>query len=238
MRPSRRRSSRAWRAGIADGQRATDAPPASGLDCDVRPFLDRYRQPPAVRRDLSLFQALLSHDGARAVMAGTGAEYAWTGSSPLRESDETAPHTLYDCQGRDPAHGLRCGRDSRRPGCFGGVFRLYGPAASPPPGRLLSDVARALVCSEVVESTEGRLAATFCTSTMAPGLSCARSRQTGTARSIPALVEQSRCGSSSRHWPQRPAVPNNSCASEYVLRDILKFRPKTTREEGLAKTYA
>ncbi len=201
---------------------------------------------------LSLFQAFLSYGGNRAVMAGTGAEYAWTGSSPLRESDETAPHTLYGIA-KDATRRMVCaaGETAGVPVAWGRIFWLYGPAE--PPGRLVSDVARALVCGEVVETTEGRQARDFLhVDDVAGAFLCALASDwhgpinIGSGRAVPVReVVEGLAAASGRpelvRFGVRPTPatdPARVQADVSVLRDILKFRPETSLEKGLAETYA
>ena len=93
---------------------------------------------------LSLTRAFIGHGGRRAVMAGSCAEYDWNGGGRLSEDSPLRPATLYGVA-KDAARRAVCagGEAAGVPVAWGRVFWLYGPYEAP--GRLVSDVCRALV---------------------------------------------------------------------------------------------
>lgn len=92
--------------------------------------------------------------GQGAVLAGTCAEYAWTGSSLLGDDTHIAPATFYGTVKdslRRTALGL--GDIHNLPVSWGRIFWLYGPGEAR--GRLVSDVCVALAKGQRVEVGEG-----------------------------------------------------------------------------------
>ena len=83
---------------------------------------------------LDLFESFVRVGGKRAVFAGSGAEYDWTGPSLLSESAETRPATLYGVA-KDAVRRIVCMPFASGVSvAWGRVFWLYGdhePAGSP-----------------------------------------------------------------------------------------------------------
>ncbi|HEY7953342.1 MAG TPA: NAD(P)-dependent oxidoreductase [Solirubrobacteraceae bacterium] len=108
-----------------------------------------------VAASLALLRAFGEAGGRRAVVAGSCAEYAWQAETHCSESlTPLQPATLYGAA----KHGLHAVARAwaRQVGvalAWGRIFHLYGPHE--PPGRLVSDVARALLRGEEARCTPG-----------------------------------------------------------------------------------
>lgn len=102
----------------------------------------------------ALLRAFAEVGGERAVMAGSCAEYGWTGEGRLYEDSLLAPTTFYGAV-KDATRRAVCafGDQAGVEVAWGRVFWLYGPGEAA--GRLVSDVAAALSRGEPVETTEG-----------------------------------------------------------------------------------
>lgn len=108
---------------------------------------------------LALLRAFGDAGGRRAVIAGTCAEYAWQQHTHCVEEDRAGgtpilPATLYGAA----KHALRVVAEAwaHQTGmafAWGRVFHVYGPHEQP--GRLVSSVARALLCGEEALCTSG-----------------------------------------------------------------------------------
>jgi nucleoside-diphosphate-sugar epimerase len=99
-----------------------------------------------------LLEAFAASGGTRAVVAGTCAEYDWSGDGALSEaSTPLAPRTAYG----EAKNALRVAAE-RLPVSlgWGRVFFLYGPHEDP--RRLVASVARSLVAGEPARTTHGR----------------------------------------------------------------------------------
>lgn len=111
-----------------------------------------------VEASQSLYSAFARNGGTRAVIAGTCAEYGWDNLSRDAVLHETrsplTPATLYgqsklglfrDLESKAVKDGVSL--------AWGRIFFLYGPGEKP--GRLISDVIRALLNNQTIETTEG-----------------------------------------------------------------------------------
>lgn len=105
---------------------------------------------------LSLVRAFHDAGGTRAVLAGSCAEYDWTGDGRFDDQfSPTNPATLYGVA-KDALRRMVL-RDAEQHGhsvAWGRIFWLYGPAEGP--GRLVSDVAAALRDDREAAVSEGR----------------------------------------------------------------------------------
>lgn len=108
-----------------------------------------------VEASLALLRAFVAVGGRRAVLAGTCAEYDWSGEEPLDESaTPLRPTTLYGAAKHAlhavaVAYAAQVGLEL----AWGRVFFLYGPGEAP--GRLVPAVARALLAAEPARTTAG-----------------------------------------------------------------------------------
>ncbi len=199
---------------------------------------------------LFLFNAFVAQGGTRAVMAGSCAEYAWTGDAILREGDAPAPATLYGIA-KDATRRMVCAAGDRAgvPVAWGRVFWLYGPAEAP--GRLVSDVARALAQGKIVETSEGRQARDFLHVDDVAGafVAAVRSRwhgafNIGSGRSVPvrdvveSLIAASGGGDLVRFGARStPGDPPRLEADVRILTEVIGYVPLIALEDGMRSTY-
>ena len=128
----------------------------------------RYWQAPEnldwVGASLDLVRCFREAGGARAVVAGSCAEYDWSAGEtdrPLRETGSPCrPATLYGTA----KDGLRRILDAYAASAglslaWGRIFYLYGPGERP--GRLVGDAVRALLSDRTFATSEGRQARDF-----------------------------------------------------------------------------
>jgi nucleoside-diphosphate-sugar epimerase len=117
-------------------------------------FWDARLNAPWVAASVGLVDEFAAAGGARAVLAGTCAEYDWAAPQPLREDSPIAPATYYGvCKDatRRVAEGL-----AERAGislAWGRIFFLYGPREDE--RRLVASVARNLVAGERAPTSAG-----------------------------------------------------------------------------------
>src|SRR6185312_12912218 len=99
-----------------------------------------------------LLEAFAVSGGTRAVVAGTCAEYDWSGDGALSEaSTPLSPRTAYG----EAKNALRAAAERLSVSLgWGRVFFLYGPHEDP--RRLVASVARSLVAGEPARTTHGR----------------------------------------------------------------------------------
>lgn len=107
-----------------------------------------------VAASLWLYRRFADLGGMRAVVAGTCAEYDWTGPVLDEASTPCRPASLYGYA----KHQVHCLLEQAEaaggpPVAWGRVFFLYGPGERP--GRLISDVVLALLRGVPVETTAG-----------------------------------------------------------------------------------
>lgn len=105
---------------------------------------------------LHLITAFLDSGGARSVVAGTCAEYHWSGTEPLREDrTEVRPATLYGAS--KAALQLMHARLAAQAGssfAWGRIFHLYGPWE--PESRFVPSVIRSLLTGQPAKCSHGR----------------------------------------------------------------------------------
>jgi nucleoside-diphosphate-sugar epimerase len=190
--------------------------------------------------------------GARAVLAGTCAEYDWSAPQPLREDAALGPSTYYGvCKDatRRVAEGLagRAGLSF----AWGRIFFLYGPREDE--RRLVASVARALVAGERAPTSAGTqvrdflhvddVAAAFAAllhSDVAGAVNIASGAGTTVRRIVEGLARASGrpelldVGA----LAQRPGDPDAIVADVTRLRDAVGFRPAFSLQEGLEETVA
>lgn len=113
---------------------------------------DNHRWAGASRR---LLLAFARHGGARAVLAGTCAEYDWSAAGVCREADTPArPHTTYGrCKLGLARWAAAFGRARGVSVAWARLFFLYGPDEHP--ARLVPSVARALLAGVPAPCTAG-----------------------------------------------------------------------------------
>jgi nucleoside-diphosphate-sugar epimerase len=188
--------------------------------------------------------------GARAVLAGTCAEYDWAAPQPLREDSALAPATFYGvCKDatRRVVEGL-----AERDGlalAWGRIFFLYGPREDP--RRLVASVARALVAGERAPVSSGSQLRDFLhvddvagafAALVASEVAGAVNIASGEAVAVRALVEE--LARAAGHpelldvgaLAQRPGDPDEIVADAARLRDEVGFMARRSMSEGLAET--
>jgi nucleoside-diphosphate-sugar epimerase len=109
-----------------------------------------------VGASLDLLRAFVECGGQRSVVAGTCAEYDWSGDGTCRE-DETRlrPATLYGaCKAGLSMMHEQHSRQSGTSGAWGRVFHLYGPHE--PPSRLVPSIVQSLLRQEPANCTHGK----------------------------------------------------------------------------------
>jgi nucleoside-diphosphate-sugar epimerase len=204
-----------------------------------------------VAASLSLHRAFGLAGGARAVYAGTCAEYDWShalldeAATPLRPATlygaaKHALHTLLQAAG--PAVGV--------PFAWGRVFLLYGPHEHP--ARLVPDVMRSLLLGQEARCTEGTQQRDFMHVDDVAGAFVAAldSEHVGafniaTGRCVPLREVVEGIGAlagrpdllrlGARPMPQ--GEPPRLAASTALLTDRIGFTPRHSLESGLADTF-
>lgn len=109
-----------------------------------------------LQNSLDLLVAFLDSGGSRSVVAGTCAEYDWTGSSPLSECNTTIqPATLYGAsKAALQMVYLKLASLAGSSFAWGRIFHLYGPHE--PEARFVPSVIRALLAGQPARCTHGR----------------------------------------------------------------------------------
>ena len=205
-----------------------------------------------VAATIGLAQEFAHAGGERMVLAGTCAEYDWSGPQPLHEDASSAPGMFYgvckESAGRIVAGlGANLGFEVAR----GRVFFLYGPQEDE--RRLVSGVARGLVCGERVATSTGEQVRDFLHVDDVAGAFAAiagwgvtgivniGAGQGVTVRRVIDLVaaEAGRpdlldVGA----LPLRPGEPPEIVASTRRLNEEVGYVPQIALEEGLAATVA
>lgn len=199
---------------------------------------------------MALVRAFADAGGARVVIAGSCAEYDWTGSGVLREDSPTAPATFYG-KVKDATRRALCayGDQTGLSLAWGRVFWLYGPdeAAS----RLVSDVASNLVKRRPVETTEGRQCRDFMHVEDVAGafVAALTSRHCGpfnigsgapvAVRDLVACLATELNGNDLVRFGARPSPmgdPPIIAADTTILRQVIGFEPNYTLDAGLRST--
>lgn len=202
-----------------------------------------------VAASLSLYVAFARAGGSRAVMSGTCAEYDWSHTELDEARTPLAPRTLYG----QSKHALRtllehAGHLTSVRMAWGRVFFLYGPHEAP--GRLVSDVIRALIerrpaqCSDGTQQRDfmhvsdvGRAFAALLDSdvtgpvNIASGVCLPVRTVISTLGSLIGSADLIRFGA-----VNRPDDPPRLAASVDILHGQLGFRPMYDLESGLANT--
>jgi nucleoside-diphosphate-sugar epimerase len=201
---------------------------------------------------LQMVRAFLDAGGARAVLAGTCAEYDWTTAGRLTEDAPLNPATLYGAA-KDATRRATCaaGAAASVPIAWGRVFWLYGPGEAR--GRLVSDVARALLEGRTVETSEGRqrrdflhvddVAAAFVAAIMSNhhGPFNIGSGQAVPVRDIVEILANAAGKPDLVRFGARATSPNEPPlieADTTILLHTIGFKPKVSLARGLAETLA
>lgn len=207
-----------------------------------------------VQSSLSLLRAFGEAGGRRAVLAGTCAEYAWAPSTHCIEEGDGAtplhPATLYGAA----KHGLHVVAEgwARQSGvslAWGRIFFLYGPHEHPK--RLVSAVARALLCGEEAPCSHGRQVRDFLGTPEAGGAFAAllRSEVTGPVNiasgesvSLAEVVETLARTAGRPDLLRLGALPANPSEPQRLTADVRRLREEVgwshtiSLREGLERT--
>lgn len=199
---------------------------------------------------LQLLQEFAAVGGARAVGAGSCAEYDWSAGVCVERETPLRPATLYGaCKQAVGTVYDRFGAGGGPSTAWGRIFFPYGPAE--PAGRLVPSVIRALLRGEEARCTTGEQARDFLHATDAAGAFVALLESdlrgpvnVGSGKGIPireVVLEIARqLGGESLvrlgAVPPRPDDPPLIVADVGRLRDELGWRPALTLPQGIAST--
>ena len=202
-----------------------------------------------VAASLNLHLAFARAGGARAVTAGTCAEYDWSCTDLDEESTPLAPRTLYG-HAKHGLHALleQAALQTSVQMAWGRVFFLYGPHE--PPGRLVSDVIQSLIerrearCSDGTQERDfmhvldvGRAFAAVLDSDITGPVNIASGACVPVRSIVSALGSLTGAGDLIRFGAaNRPDEPPRLAASVDRLHGRVGFRPVYDLESGLAHT--
>lgn len=201
---------------------------------------------------LMLLKHFLDAGGARAVMAGTCAEYDWTvGSGRLSEDAPVKPSTFYGATKNSLWLASKAAGDLYGvPVAWGRQFWLYGPGETS--GRLVSDVSRSLVLGEEVEVGEGLqrrdfihvddVAGAFVAALLSDyaGVFNVGSGSAGPVRDIVRRLAEISGRPDLIRWGAKPTAANEPALIEAditTLTSRIGFSPAISLDDGLASTY-
>jgi nucleoside-diphosphate-sugar epimerase len=206
-----------------------------------------------VEASLALLRAFTQTGGQRAVLAGTCAEYGWSGTGPLTEdSTPLRPATLYGAA----KHGLHTVAEAYASQAgfalaWGRVFFLYGPGEEP--GRLVPAVARALLAGEPARTTAGTQVRDFMhvedvagafAALVDSAVTGAVNVASGTGVALKDVIELIAAAAQRPDLvelgalEQRPGEPERLVADVTRLRTEVGFRPRVDLQEGIERTVA
>ena len=206
-----------------------------------------------VDASLELVRAFRGAGGARIVVAGTCAEYAWGGTEPLHESTTPLqPKTPYGSAKDALRRAVEAyARDEGIAWAWGRIFLLYGPHEDP--RRFVPSVARALLRGDDAPCTHGRQVRDFLhVGDVGRAFGAlARSDVTGAiniASGLPVTLAsvatelQRLVGGAGRVQldaiPARPHDPSTVVADVTRLSEEVGFRPRFSLTDGLRDTIA
>jgi nucleoside-diphosphate-sugar epimerase len=204
-----------------------------------------------VEASMRLLRAFASAGGERATMSGSCAEYEWSGTGVLSERDTPLrPATYYGaCKQALASAGGRLAAEQGLGFAWGRIFFVYGPYEQP--GRLVSQVAEALVKGEPAPTSEGTqrrdflhardVAAAFVAllDSDVEGPVNIGSGEAVAIRDLVALIGEAAGRPALARFgeiPQRPGDPPLIEADVGRLRDEVGWRPAVSLEEGIRET--
>jgi nucleoside-diphosphate-sugar epimerase len=201
---------------------------------------------------LALYRAFAERGGARAVLAGTCAEYDWSQGICREDATPLRPATLYGAAKHALATAVGAyGAEHGPPTAWGRVFFLYGPGEHP--ARLVPSVIRGLLARERVAVTHGRQVRDFMHVADVGGAFAAlvdhdvegavnvASGEPVSLREIVAAVSARLDGDGLVGFGERPvpaAEPALLLADAARLRDEVGFRPRYDLSSGLDDAIA
>lgn len=213
-------------------------------------FWDARLNAPWVAATVGLVDEFAAAGGARAVLAGTCAEYDWTAPQPLREDAPLAPATYYGVC-KDATRRVAAGLAERAGISFawGRIFFLYGPREDE--RRLVASVARKLVAGERAPTSAGTQLRDFLHVDDVAGafaallhgdVAGAVNIGSGEPVAVRAIAERLAAAAGRPELldvgavAQRAGDPEEIAADVTRLRDEVGFRPARTLEQGLRET--
>lgn len=200
-----------------------------------------------------LIQEFAAAGGGRAVVAGTGAEYDWTGGGVLTEGKTPLrPATLYGaCKDATRRICEALGRELSVEMAWGRIFFLYGPGEDE--RRLVASVAKALTDGERARTSAGtqvrdfmyvddvaRAFATLVDSDVTGAVNVASGRPV-TVREVVELIARAAGREDLLDigaLPMREGDPAELVPSVMRLREEVGFEPALTLKNGVAATVA
>jgi nucleoside-diphosphate-sugar epimerase len=204
-----------------------------------------------VEASIRLLRVFADHGGKRVTMSGSCAEYDWTGAGRLSEHDTPVrPATYYGrCKAALASVGEGLAAERGFSFSWGRIFFVYGPHEQP--GRLVSQVAEALVRGEPAPTSEGNqrrdflhardVAAAF-VALLDSDVTGAVNIGSGSAVPVRQVVSEIADAAGRPdlvRWgevPPRPGDPPLIEADVGRLRDEVGWRPAISLAEGIRET--
>ena len=204
-----------------------------------------------VEASIRLLRGFADAGGERAVMTGSCAEYDWTGDGRLSERGTPLRAATYygRCKAALASVGEGLAAERGFGFAWGRIFFAYGPHEQP--GRLVSQVAEALVKGEPAPTSEGTQRRDFLHARDVAGAFVALlDSEVGGAvnigsgdavpvREVVSTIAQAAGRPDLVRWgevPQRPGDPPVIEADVTRLRDEVGWRPSLTLAEGIRET--
>jgi nucleoside-diphosphate-sugar epimerase len=204
-----------------------------------------------VEASIRLLRVFADASGERAVMSGSCAEYEWSEAGVLSERDTPLrPSTYYGvCKHALASVGEGLAAQRGFAFAWGRIFFVYGPFEQP--GRLVSQVAQALVSGEPAPTSLGSQRRDFLHARDVAGAFVALldsdvtgpvnigSGEAVAVRDMVAEIAAAARRPELVRWgevPQRPDDPAVIEADVGRLRDEVGWRPTITLEEGIRET--
>ncbi len=204
-----------------------------------------------VEASIRLLRTFADHGGERATMSGSCAEYDWTGSGRLAERETPLrPATYYGaCKHALATVGEGLAAEHGFGFAWGRIFFAYGPHEQP--GRLVSQVAEALVKGEPAPTSEGTQRRDFLHARDVAGAFVALldsdvtgAVNIGSGAAVPVRDVVSQIAAAAGRpelvrWGEvrsRPGDPPLIEADMARLRDEVGWKPSLTLEEGIRET--
>ena len=205
-----------------------------------------------VEASIRLLRTFADHGGERATMSGSCAEYDWSGAGRLvraRHAAASRRPTTGPASTRSRTVGEGLAGERGFGFAWGRIFFAYGPHEQP--GRLVSQVAEALVKGEPAPTSEGTQRRDFLHARDVAGAFVALldsdvtgAVNIGSGAAVPVREVVSQIASAAGRpelvrWgevPSRPGDPPLIEADVARLRDEVGWKPSLTLEEGIRET--
>jgi nucleoside-diphosphate-sugar epimerase len=204
-----------------------------------------------VEASTRLLRAFADAGGERATMSGSCAEYDWSGTGVLSEAGTPLrPATYYgECKNAMRAAGEQLAGERAIAFSWGRIFFIYGPHEQP--GRLVSQVAEALVKGEPAPTSDGTQRRDFLHARDVAGAFVALldsdvrgAVNIGSGRAVPVREVVSLIAEAAGRpelvrfgeIPQRPSEPPLIEADVGRLRDEVGWQPAVPLDQGIRET--